>query len=58
MPPSPLCKIGQFNATGRLVGIYPELKNPDWHRSLGYPMEELFLALLATLVDLEGIQPE
>jgi hypothetical protein len=27
-------QINFYNVTGRLVGIYPELKHPDWHRSL------------------------
>jgi len=34
--------------TGREAGIYPELKAPAWHRAAGLPMEEAFLALVAS----------
>ncbi|HRK34884.1 MAG TPA: glycerophosphodiester phosphodiesterase [Candidatus Hydrogenedentes bacterium] len=33
--------------TGRIAGIYPELKQPSFHTANGLPMEEKFLALLA-----------
>jgi glycerophosphoryl diester phosphodiesterase len=36
-------------ASGRAVGIYPELKAPAWHREQGLPMEEAFLKAAATL---------
>ncbi len=40
--------IQGLNATtGREVGIYPELKEPAWHRKEGLPMEEAFLKILA-----------
>ena len=40
--------IQGLNATtGREVGIYPELKEPAWHREEGLPMEEAFLKILA-----------
>lgn len=32
----------------REAGIYPELKDPTWHRENGLPMEEAVLALLTT----------
>lgn len=37
---------GMNKTTGRTAGIYPELKNPSWHRKEGLPMEEAFLAEL------------
>lgn len=27
-------QISYFNVSKKLVGIYPELKHPDWHNSL------------------------
>ena len=40
--------IQALNAsTGRDVGIYPELKQPAWHRGQGLPMEAAFLELVA-----------
>lgn len=30
-------------ATGKAVGIYPELKHPTFHKNAGLPMEDLFL---------------
>ncbi|HEX73075.1 MAG TPA: glycerophosphodiester phosphodiesterase, partial [Candidatus Hydrogenedentes bacterium] len=33
-------------STGRDVGIYPELKDPSWHRAQGLPTEEAMLAVL------------
>ncbi len=38
---------GLNKTTGRTVGIYPELKQPGWHRREGLPMEEAFLEILA-----------
>lgn len=32
---------------GRTIGTYPETKHPSWHRSIGLPLEENLLALLA-----------
>lgn len=32
--------------TQRVVGIYPELKHPSFHKSLGFPMEEMLLESL------------
>ncbi|MCC6795504.1 MAG: glycerophosphodiester phosphodiesterase [Candidatus Hydrogenedentes bacterium] len=37
---------GLNKTTGREAGIYPELKEPKWHRDNGLPMEEAFLALV------------
>jgi glycerophosphoryl diester phosphodiesterase len=37
---------GLNKTTGREAGIYPELKEPKWHRDNGLPMEEAFLALM------------
>lgn len=37
---------GLNKATGREVGIYPELKRPAWHAEQGLPMEQPLLALL------------
>jgi len=39
-------QISHFNNTNRLVGIYPELKHPDFYNSMGYPMENLLLQKL------------
>ncbi|MCP4645658.1 MAG: glycerophosphodiester phosphodiesterase [bacterium] len=36
---------GLNKATGRDVGVYPELKQPGWHKKEGLPMEEAFLAV-------------
>lgn len=36
---------GLNRSTGRRVGVYPELKAPDWHRREDLPMEEAFLAV-------------
>lgn len=35
-----------FNATGRMVGIYVELKHPTYFKSLGFAMEDMLLAAL------------
>ncbi len=37
---------GLNQSTGRDVGIYPELKNPAWHKDAGLAMEADFLAIL------------
>jgi glycerophosphoryl diester phosphodiesterase len=34
---------GLNKATGRDVGIYPEIKKPSWHETEGLPMEEALL---------------
>ena len=34
---------GLNRSTGRRVGVYPELKAPDWHRREDLPMEQAFL---------------
>ncbi len=33
-------------STGRTVGIYPELKQPAWHREQGLPLEAAFMELV------------
>jgi len=38
---------GLNKATGRKVGIYPEIKNPTWHAAQGLPMERALLDILA-----------
>ncbi len=38
---------GLNQTTGRRVGIYPQPKQPSWHRKQGLPMEEALLAVLA-----------
>lgn len=35
-----------FNTSGRMVGIYPELKHPSFFKSLGFNMEDMFLNAL------------
>ena len=37
---------GLNEQTGRTVGIYPELKAPEWHRAQGLPMEESLLEVV------------
>jgi len=37
---------GLNESTGRVVGIYPELKQPSWHAKEGLPMEAAFFAVL------------
>ena len=37
---------GLNKTTGREAGIYPELKDPVWHRKAGLPMEETILDVL------------
>lgn len=39
-------QISHYNSSNRLVGIYPELKHPDFYNAMGYPMENLFLQKL------------
>lgn len=36
-----------YNSTGRVVGIYVELKNPRFFHSLGFQMEDMLLSALA-----------
>lgn len=38
---------GMNKTTGRIAGIYPELKEPTWHRDNGLPMEESFVQIMA-----------
>ncbi|HZV81228.1 MAG TPA: glycerophosphodiester phosphodiesterase [Geobacteraceae bacterium] len=33
-------------ATGRAIAIYPETKNPTYHRDLGLPLEDTFIDLI------------
>ncbi len=33
-------------ATGRRISVYPETKNPTYHRDLGLPLEDTFFALV------------
>jgi glycerophosphoryl diester phosphodiesterase len=35
-----------YSKTGRMIGIYPEMKHPDFHRTLGFPMVDMFLTSL------------
>lgn len=35
-----------FNSTGRLTGMYTELKHPSFFHSLGFDMEDMFLSKL------------
>jgi glycerophosphoryl diester phosphodiesterase len=44
---------GLNRTTGRRAGVYPELKDPAFHRAEGLPMEEAFLAI-ARRYDLGG----
>jgi glycerophosphoryl diester phosphodiesterase len=32
-----------YTATGRMIGIYPELKRPKFHNDIGFPMEDMLL---------------
>lgn len=36
----------QYASSGRLVGIYPELKHPSFFKDLGFPMEDMLLDAL------------
>jgi glycerophosphoryl diester phosphodiesterase len=38
----------QYNTSGRLVGIYPELKHPSFFHDLGFAMEDMLLDALVT----------
>jgi glycerophosphoryl diester phosphodiesterase len=38
----------QYNTSGRLVGIYPELKHPSFFHDLGFAMEDMLLEALVT----------
>jgi glycerophosphoryl diester phosphodiesterase len=38
----------QYETTGRMVGIYPELKHPAYHHDLGFAMEDMLLEALTT----------
>jgi glycerophosphoryl diester phosphodiesterase len=33
-------------STGRTIAIYPETKNPTYHRDLGLPLEDTFISLI------------
>lgn len=37
----------QSRQTGRVIGVYPEIKHSTYHRSLGLPIEDKLLAALA-----------
>lgn len=39
-------QINHYATSNRLVGIYPELKHPDFYNEIGYPMEELLVEQL------------
>ena len=39
-------QINHYKTSGRLVGIYPELKHPDWYNEMNYPMEDIFVQQL------------
>mmetsp|Transcript_14385 Transcript_14385/g.21561 ORF Transcript_14385/g.21561 Transcript_14385/m.21561 type:complete len:373 (+) Transcript_14385:30-1148(+) len=36
-------QLDHYSTTGRLVGLYPELKHPDWYNLMGFPMEDMLL---------------
>lgn len=36
----------QYNQTSYMIGMYPELKHPAFHHSLGFEMEDMFLQSL------------
>lgn len=36
----------QSKATGRSIAVYPETKNPSYHRDLGLPLEDKLIALI------------
>jgi glycerophosphoryl diester phosphodiesterase len=38
---------GLNRSTGRVAGIYPEIKQPKWHRAQGHDLSRAVLALLA-----------
>lgn len=38
---------GLNKSTGRIAGIYPELKSPDWHRQQGHDISKIVLPILA-----------
>jgi glycerophosphoryl diester phosphodiesterase len=38
--------IGMIKASGRPIALYPETKNPSFHRQQGLPLEDKLLALL------------
>lgn len=48
---------GLNERTGRTVGIYPELKAPEWHRAQELPMEESLLQVLGRYGYLEQDSP-
>ena len=33
-------------STGRIIGVYPETKNPTYHRDLGLPLEDKLIAII------------
>jgi glycerophosphoryl diester phosphodiesterase len=39
---------GLNRSTGRIAGVYPEIKDPSWHRAHGIDLAELLLAELRT----------
>lgn len=38
---------GLNHSTGRVVGVYPEIKQPKWHREQGHDISRLVLPILA-----------
>jgi glycerophosphoryl diester phosphodiesterase len=36
------------SVNGRVIGIYPETKNPSYHRELGLPLEDMLIAMIKT----------
>ena len=38
---------GLNRSTGRVVGIYPEIKQPKWHRAQGHDISKIVLPILA-----------
>jgi len=39
-------QVQSHTANGRLVGIMPELKHPDWYNEMGFAMEDMLLSVL------------
>lgn len=51
-------QIDYFNRTQRLVGIYPELKHPDWYQSMVTwtpPLCTLYITLSISLLVTIGL---
>ncbi|UUZ48870.1 hypothetical protein LP420_40500 [Massilia sp. B-10] len=49
--------IAMIKASGRKIALYPETKNPTFHRQQGLPLEDKLLALLSAIAGPARMRP-